>query len=440
MRFSKKKIAFFFSIFATVAFKYFDVFGLSSASEAYSTVLAHNVLANNYPKQSEIDIDVVLIDDYALLTNQQSWPLSYQSYSDLLIASSNHSPDLIFIDILLIDRRNTDDISPLLEALRYISDGGTRIGLADLRVNDASIIRPELIKLSQGDENIFLIDTTNMNILTDPNTLRATGSSLSSILKFYESTCTSTECSELSRKLKEVRGFEIRWAFPPHPENCNTDRYSDEYTNECQLYESSNIWRAVSTFFIGPGDNFQKLRTRIPYHKVHYSDEIVYKGLPHTQNSNPSVVMIGVDLIGINDTISTPLHYELPGVFYYAMALDNLYNLKEAFLRAPKHKLFKFLIETLTIGVLSIFLFMIKSVFHRSQILISSSYILVYAAPPLITYLAFTYLHWPPIDTLGIWGGITLVQISEQPINRILTSLSKGYNFLFNKISVLETS
>jgi CHASE2 domain-containing sensor protein len=49
------------------------------------------------------------------------------------------------------------------------------------------------------------------------------------------------------------------------------------------------------------------------------------------------IVMVGYNLIGSPDDVQSPLHGKLPGVFFHAMALDNLINLGDEYWHVPKN-------------------------------------------------------------------------------------------------------
>ncbi|MBL4712595.1 MAG: CHASE2 domain-containing protein, partial [Gammaproteobacteria bacterium] len=79
-------------------------------------------------------------------------------------------------------------------------------------------------------------------------------------------------------------------------------------------------------------DKEDPVNAQCAYHSVIYADELVYVDKAGTVQQKQrlaealknKVVMYGLSLEGLHDNIDSPVHGLLPGVFFHAMALDNL--------------------------------------------------------------------------------------------------------------------
>jgi len=146
-----------------------------------------------------------------------------------------------------------------------------------------------------------------------------------------------------------------------------------------------------------------------------------------------SYLFIGADIDGIPDTVDSPVHGRLPGVFIHSMAFDNMMVFGSAFLRDPPQINLPgggfdlpadVAIQTALLLILSLTLATTKTPYARSSnIEIENDFIrplvmganeliqnlpillLFVSATLIVSILSFTFLRWSPMN----YGGVLLV-------------------------------
>jgi hypothetical protein len=125
-----------------------------------------------------------------------------------------------------------------------------------------------------------------------------------------------------------------------------------------------------------------------------------YDNIDHdpTQFLKDRFVFVGAHLSGLNDTVSSPVHGDLPGVYSHAVALDNLWHFRENYPTKPEpYVLFIIAITVFTLIELC------REIVNKSKyylhINMSFTGLLL-----LLVALIVTIYHWPYSILLGIFG------------------------------------
>lgn len=350
--------AFMFAINWFVVERYFST---PSASVTRSTSLLGSDV---YHSKARDEIAVVELNDEYLEWLGSSWPASYKVYQTIFEDIAQYQPKSIFLDIALAHSRNDNGIQGLIDTMCRISASGTRIYLAGLVNEQGQLqLRPELqahrhpappqrpcfevVDVRYGQEagtylatayplinksQIFFASTGQAGLYANAAFAMARDEWLAQCVSSKHQPADDQAAKSIYRQcLKSIAvanlpdSITLTWGMAAHEEK--------RYRQWPQCNTRPKFWRELMP---------QPLREAAPPCPFHAHVPLRMISDPHSDEEfeelhrslNNKHVMIGAVVRGINDSVNSPIHTHIPGVYLHAMALDNLLtdypNLKAA--------------------------------------------------------------------------------------------------------------
>lgn len=307
------------------------------------------LLTQDYGTQGQARIAVVTIDDGDLDEYGLTWPVPLDFHQRLIGRIASHQPRAVFLDVVFLDDRPQPQVERLREAVCAAAANGVPFYYATYQRVDLS-------------SNVELMLSTAR-------------------------TPTGERCAQPVRAPVEVdRLDQHQWVYPLNPasgpaahdrarrapsvaltlhclhdpQNCPRDTSEPMALLWPTAAAASNLEIMVRPRMDGKGydpicrgewhwseavpfnglarrvwhwvwaQEYQKPAPLCPYNQVVPAS--AFKGIGFTaeeldQALRERFVLIGVDLIAINDHVLSPVHGRLPGVHAHAVALDNLITL-----------------------------------------------------------------------------------------------------------------
>ena len=313
-----------------------DPFGIERGLVRAGSDSFANISAFAYPAERSPKILVVTADDTSLESLQTHWPLPYQEHADLVSTVAAYGAKALFVDIVFIDARPDETLGEFLLELELASEE-LPVFLSAGIGQDTALARPEIIDLVARSPNIHFVSPNALALtpvgrfIYDVTPAGANDLAIPSaaIALFRETD---------SRPLPEGRALDIRWAAPTPAINCRTP----EEIRACQN-QSGGPGERFARLVIGGllGDlapGWLKAVTPLPgpYHPTVSLGDLAKPETLGTAGPliEDAVVFYGASFAFARDTVESPVHGNLPGVHFHAMAFDNLVALHEDYVRA----------------------------------------------------------------------------------------------------------
>lgn len=318
------------------------LFGSEFGSRAAAR-LASPVIGAFYGEGAQKRISVVLVDQASLGRSNQSWPVPYAYYADLIEAIASYRPKAIFLDVLLIDRRRDPSLQSLITAVCQTTESGIPVLIAaDVSLDEIGL-RPELARartsvgkpclqpvgvVYDSDEFDHLAWTYPSRVETRVDGRRSVptaGFALFDLLKPGQQGPAVAEPSLPAHDIAVVWGTKSASSSQLGPlDGDATDGDAGgeaEHKAPCQRFAKAADWRLLDLLrpHAPPACVFHET---IRAMELRGPDDAGVASLK-TRLADRAV-FIGAALAGTGDVIYSPLHGRIPGVYLHAMALDNL--------------------------------------------------------------------------------------------------------------------
>ncbi len=281
---------------------------------------------------------VLLIDDAALALRGAHWPVSLDFHAQMLAELEVLRPRAIMLDFLLLDAATQSATCDFLRATARLRDAGTATYVAVTRPDEldaldagdctdaagrhlsaGEVLRPVAVRL-QVDATDFV---NRRYPFEDRTAEQAAGAGLASAaIRMYCDAGTAAEaCSERLRRDRPIdAGFELAWS--PIGDAFN-QRWSRARCDEIPSPTHAILFKKA-----------MPRETQCPPIATLFATSL----LSPTEDASlgmrneelfdlmeGSFVFVGGNFRGAGDLMTTPLHTRLPGVYYHAVALDNLF-------------------------------------------------------------------------------------------------------------------
>jgi len=335
----------------------FNPFGISDITDQATQDALYKVTAPYYRSDAQQDVVVILVNEESIaelydreVIEANEWPIRYRDHAYLLSRILKYRPKAVFVDIYFKQERSTDDSfeqfkrlagrmsdkyeSPLLFAGGYQDEEYTEIQrslgqLGELVVN--------------GWEGYGQAYPLNDN------------RHLTAAYRLYKLACledSPLDSCEPPRIDEYAIGagtaMSVRWGsrpaqvvFPEFSQSVCTDRSGSV------IEVGRQLWFGLIEGLVSYDDSESPVEAQCGYHPVIYADELVYID-KHGSDAQKQrleaalgnkVVMYGLSLEGLHDNTYSPVHGQLPGVFFHAMALDNLMHYGADYVRAADDRI-----------------------------------------------------------------------------------------------------
>jgi CHASE2 domain-containing sensor protein len=305
-----------------------DPFGLSTASDRASEDIFLRLYPIFYPATNQDEIKVVMIDERDLPLKpggSREWPLEYNEYAALIEKVLEQKPRGVFID-LLFDTSQKRDITPLRELIDRIPKDGPPVVFATYASNPERILLPGSLTYEGGGAMKGVVElVTNRNHYQTATGLADHGASAATVL--YN----STNPSGKRIATDEASQFLVTWGNTLPARDAADPACAnivDTFDSRLEAF-ASTLARGVSGSFPGwtglKGERSWERMQPCPYHQEIPARDLMQ--MSNTQSGSQlegKYVLIGAAVSGSGDTINSPVHGQLPGVYLHAVALDNL--------------------------------------------------------------------------------------------------------------------
>ena len=318
-------------------------------TESYTAIRGTALLGSAvYDNAANSDIAVVEINDRYLDFVGESWPPSYAAYAAMLDDIALYQPASVFIDVAFIHTRPDDTLPHLIDSICKLHHQKIRVYLASLENEQGELhLRPGFE--TAKTRNCY----TLVGIRYDPapNTKLALTYPLIGNGQDYGSESDTARKEKRSQILSAAYAIAkdhdrdkrlqqslnhapdatmaLNWSLVPHPvtdwtlwEGCTT---KTAWWWEMLPYPL----RALLLDMRLRGLQSYSLEPACPSHR-HVPLNLITD--PQTEqardwlrrNLQSKHVMVGASVAGVNDSVQSPVHGDLPGIYLHAMALDNL--------------------------------------------------------------------------------------------------------------------
>lgn len=326
-----------------------NVMGTASPSKRFSQDLVYAWFGNEawlYPGPPPPEaaasglkprVIVVMLNERALALRGARWPVPVQFHAQFLAELEVLKPRAIFLDFLLLDPAPAADTCELLSVAQRLRTEGIPLYLAVTRAEDLTLLESPGCRDPKGvpirPREVFTpvavvrqVDNSDFVSRRYPfeqrTAVEAPGSGVASaaVRMYCEGRPDAAGClARLTDYESADAGFELAWSPDGDPFN---QRWSHE---PCSPRISP--MRAVLNEPVLPRES------PCPPVATLFADALLNPeidpalGLDNDTLFNitqGSFVMVGGNFRGSGDLITTPLHTLLPGIFYHAVALQNL--------------------------------------------------------------------------------------------------------------------
>ena len=322
----------------------FHPFGSAHLRRHFSQDLVYAWFGNQqwlYPRAARPRTVVVLVDDQALALRGARWPVPAAFHAQLLAELEVLRPRAVMLDFLLLDRAGSEDACALLataDRLRrehipiYVAVT-RREDLALLEVADCSsdtqqpltpaqVFIPVAVRRQVDDADFMSRRYPFADLEQAAGAGTEAGPALASaaVRMYCDTTAAADSCpTDLRRGQSPDAGFELAWS--PAGDAFN-ERWS---ATRCR--QTAATRRIVFDRAMLPGDSGCPPIATLFASALLSPAEDPALGPDNEQLFEllaDSFVFVGGDFRGSGDLITTPMHTQLPGVYYHAAAFDNL--------------------------------------------------------------------------------------------------------------------
>jgi hypothetical protein len=326
----------------------FHPFGAAHLRRHFSQDLVYAWLGDAhwlYPRSSSAALGarqqpravVVLVDDTALALRGARWPVPIVFHAEMLAELEVLRPRAVMLDFLLIDRAAPEDACALLKTADRLRGDGIALYLAVARREDLSSLEaphclndagqplyPDrlLIPVSvrrQYDDADFVSRRYPFGDIND-NQAPSAGLLSAAVRMYCDATAARDRCAaELAGGRLPDAGFELAWSPAADPFNVRWSR------TRCKQPPAQT--RAILGSGVLPRDSAcPPIATLFASALLSPAEDSGFG--PRNEQLfdllENSFVFVGGDFRGSGDLITTPMHTQLPGVYYHAAAFENL--------------------------------------------------------------------------------------------------------------------
>jgi len=357
--------------FMLTAIFFINPFGLRTATVKYSEDIFIRLWAPLYGEKAESEIAVILLDDAFITHYENRYPVSYSQLVKLFRVISQHQPAAVFFDIF----QQYEHSNGLKQWLNSLDNARFPVFMAGLpwvdtpqELSSVDSLRHKLNQVTQfttvgwqGYEHYYPLQVNGP----------LDGSFSTAALDLYTVWCRNNQdsCPLKSAELEDSSLFKqpmlVQWSNRPAPDQ-------ETYLNlsrPCQDV-STDLWGYVLDWLT------LEIRRLCPYFETAWDERrltcsniltLSASSLFEPGAMSPEskinkalqgrIILVGYNLQASNDRVFSPLHGSMPGVFYHAMALDNLINYGSQYWHVPQPFVGTLTISDLLEGVLQLFVF-----------------------------------------------------------------------------------
>lgn len=344
--------------FAVTAIYFINPFGLRSAAVKYNEDIVIRLMSPLHGEKGTSEVVIVLIDDNFIHNYGMSYPVPYPQLSSLFSVISHHQPTAVFLDIIQ-KYEHSSGLEHWIETIGHASFPVFMAGLPSVDtpkvLGNEKNIRHKLNNVSEfttvgwsGYNHYYPLKIPNPHYTdADPASDKIIKTAAFDLYRVWckkKPDICSMKVSELDEPSQFNRPMIVRWS--------NRAAAGQEtfipLSKPCQIVsknEFEEIWSWVKLELKRSFPNFnhawEKRRHTcfnimvLQASSLLDSDAGDPEGLIGEQ-LHGKIVMVGYNIKGSSDIVTSPLHGPMPGIFIHAMALDNLINYDNEYWHVPK--------------------------------------------------------------------------------------------------------
>lgn len=313
----------------------------SSDSMTHLTAKAQaGLVGGYYPGVRRNEVTVVLIDDLALSRLGQGWPVPYATHARWLKNLARYQPKAIFLDVTFGQARQDDTLPTLVSALCALRDRNIPVFLAALQDEHTGqlAVRPGL-RSPDGEEPCFTLvsvvyDKHKVDRLVWSYPLWAPIAGGAGAVAGQPTQALSAALAMAER----VAGIPVVQRDDPMALTWEVNNLDQQrFAGWCRQARGGfteiippfvrMLWHGEDVF--KPVCPYSRALALSSLRSPSESEDLELQDLLGNR-----FVMVGANLQGDNDMVTSPVHGDIPGVFMHAMALDNLLTYEGRYKRA----------------------------------------------------------------------------------------------------------
>ncbi|MEL6662814.1 MAG: CHASE2 domain-containing protein [Pseudomonadota bacterium] len=322
----------------------FDPFGMTSLTQERSREVYNRVLSPFYQSQGFDETVIVLIDDRYLEFSGDTYPIARSNYIPILDSVLSAQPAALFIDVhFSSDRGAVEETEILSEYISLFQPEGSpdALGLPVILGSDLGGDLQNIDKFSLGG-SIRTAPVLLRGVIPPmyPLCVTAEGyparcaeedSRQAPALALYDRLCRS----DVSRNCDAIDPREAlftRWSRQPEPgrevePGCHA--FPRETVGKT-LLSARLLWEGIFARELAQSDLVQRC---FPFQTIDAVD-LFSMDIDAQRNAfEGRTVFLGAYFSLAPDLTQSPVHGEVPGVFYHAMAYDNLVTFEDGYWR-----------------------------------------------------------------------------------------------------------
>jgi hypothetical protein len=326
----------------------FNLVGTASPSKRYSQDLVYAWFGDEpwlYPRPGERTrgapaqphVVVVMLDESALALRGARWPVPVGFHAQFLAELEVLRPRAILLDFLLIDPAPRTEICDLLGVAARLRSEGTPVYLAVTRPDDLApmdgagcrdgagailratqVFTPVAVQ-RQADDSDFVGRRYPFEQRA-ADAPAGTGITSAAVRMYCDATPGPAACiARLTGALPADAGFELAWSPAGDPFN--------QHWSQASCAETASPVRAILNQPALPRESKCPPVATLFATALLSPEEDPTLGAANERLfslADGAFLMVGGNFRGSGDLVTTPLHTLLPGVYYHAVALQNL--------------------------------------------------------------------------------------------------------------------
>lgn len=322
-----------------------EPFGLDNAMKAYSGRISARMMAPFYQSRGQDRIAVVLIDQQTLDVRQQPWPPRYEYYENVLRRILRQRPAGVYFDILTSDTRPYDD--SLQDARMLLADelesSGVPVWFGVISPTASSVFSgvPGTRTAVAGWKGLgadYPLRIAPANLIVDNQPMhvetQAPPPAESVAYTLYRRACLESHvpCSSTGAPLTPDQAstpMVLHWGLqrPLVPTDLATRLGSCVRPDGTEIGFVRKLGQAAAgawhDFWSGfDPEGLDRHREPCPPVLTVLEQQLDDPGIAALLEGR--MVLVGTRLAALDDSVLSPVHQRVPGVYAHAMALDNL--------------------------------------------------------------------------------------------------------------------
>jgi|TARA_R100001143_G_C3356879_1_gene132984 hypothetical protein len=304
-----------------------SLFGSSDRTDKYFQDLINTHLGSIvYPYEAHDDITVLLLTDQTLNSEelQGRWPTSYDFHANVLKTLLRYKPKALFIDFLWLSHRTYSpetgrlDGEDLIDVLQKYQAEGISVYVPYTEVVARNWPQFEgLVTWVSVPLGFNVSDFIARVYPIEQNGIPTAAFKIKSDLT-----------RESPQQISD-RPMDIVWGTRQNHKN---EIWMADASRSVQASLADSIWATLS-------QGYDHVAYRVPYSTTLFVRDLLTQVALTPEEAyeqtkeyvNDKIILYGANLEGVNDMIFTPARNVLPGVYYHAMALDNLLQLGDSY-------------------------------------------------------------------------------------------------------------